>query len=314
MFKLTSKPSDASAFLVVALAIILAPSTARAVTIPYTRALTAIHTPTNDGTPNFFTVDNQLSTSSPPAATSAASSDSGSWGHALTTAAADLAAGTLRARAEAANVGADLVYTQTNAGFGDGFRTTSPTGPFTWDATSTGRFTMDLSGTIASSPGLETLNAGAFVILALYQPNTLNPNANLVGVPNLISYYLYLLGNPNQNLYSCDFNGNCANLVPTGYYGSFPTQITQDITPGSDFDWAIVLGASGATNALGSYDINFANTLRLSYDGPAGATTTSVSGMFANINQPTSVPEPSALALLCFGFVGIGFLLRRRII
>ena len=208
------------------------------------------------------------------------------------------------------NIGADNLYTQTNASFGDGFRHSTSTGsPFVWGGDSRGRFTIDLSGSISSSRGLESLNAGAFVLLALYQPNTLDPAANLVGVPNLIAYYFYLLGNPNQHIFSCDFAGHCAELVSSGFYSSFPAEITQDITPEGDFDWALLLGASGSTTSVGDYDIDFSHTLTLSYQGPAGSTVQSVSGTFANIS---AVPEPSTPALLLLLTVIAGTLARAR--
>ena len=289
----------------------LAPLTANAATLAYNRALAVTHSPENTDPNNFFTIDNHLSMGAGLTAQSAVSASSGNWGNVTTTAAADLAAGALHARATLNNFGADNLYTQVNASMGDGFRHNTPNGPFSWGPNSMGHFTMDLSGSITSSPGLESLNAGAFIILALYQPNTLDPTKNLIGVPNLVASYLWLLGNPNQNLVSCSM-GTCVPLVPTGYYDHFPVQISQDVNLGGDFDWAVVLGASGSTQSLGSYDMNFSNTLTMHYQGPQGSTTTSASGLFNNFGPAATVPEPTSLAMVLFGICAATGLRRPR--
>ena len=61
---------------------------------------------------------------------------------------------------------------------------------------------------------------------------------------------------------------------------TYPATINFTFAPGSDFDWAIVLelttNASNGSKALA----DFANTIGVSYAGPAGTTTLSASSVF----------------------------------
>lgn len=142
------------------------------------------------------------------------------------------------------------------------------------------------------------------MLLSLYQPGTLTPSSKLVGGANTISSFLYLLGNPNQNLTYTDEQGQHHSLIPTAFYNdlSHNIHITQDFRPNGDFDWTILLGASGQVNGPEFYNMDFSHTLTVNYSGPTGTTTTSVSGIFTTTQ---AVPEPSVSVLLATGLVGV---------
>lgn len=279
---------------------------ATAATVPFTKALMYAFDPSAPGGDLQRTVHQQAG-NTPPDAAAASLAHSGAWGSASGMAAADLAGGTLKSRATAQQDGTQTVYTQSNASFGDGFRTAGNNGsPFVWTPDAQARFSLTLSGMLDASPSLVDLSAGAFVLLSLYQPGTLDVNAPLASGPNLIGYYLYLLGNPNQQLQACNA-GVCTQLVPTAYLGDLEgaTNVVQNFNPGGDFDWVLLLGASGALYNPGtSYDMDLSHTLTFAYEGPQGSQTTPVSGLFNNFDVQ-DVPEPPLLALGMLALLGL---------
>lgn len=253
-----------------------------------------------------------------PASSTSSESAVGEWGSLSSYSFADLSTGVLRSQTTMVNLFPGTnPYVQSNAYFGDGFRTANPNGsPYTWGPTSSGRFTLNLTGSITSSRSLAELNAGAFVILSVYRPGTLDPNLPVAGVPEVLRYYYWQLGNPNLPLFSCDYVGNCSQLIPTAYLGTFPQTIVQDIYPGSDFDWALLIGSYGQPgNATGSFDMDFSRTLTASYQGPTGTTTYSQSGVFPSTSLApanTTVPEPATFVLIGAGLTVLGVVRRRR--
>jgi hypothetical protein len=275
---------------------------------PYNDGYLAWHSP---DTTEFFDSQSarQLQANgSLPAATTQYSS-SGDWGSVGGLASADLASGQLkvRATANAVAVDGDLLYMQTNARFGDGFRTTTAGGtPFEWVPGQGARFSMHVDGSLTSTQPLEAGNGGAFIILSLFRAGKLTPEQNAVAGPDLIRSYTFLLGNANQNLVSC-YQSVCVPIVPSGSYLDLASgvDIMQDIDPGGDFDWQVLLGSSGAQYVPGSFDFDLSHTVTVNYNGPAGAVTQSVSGLFDNIGDPLAVPEPGSLALVMVGLIGM---------
>lgn len=294
------------------LAVTVAASALHAQVVPaFTQAIGDIRYPINGYQPNRV-----VKSGVNPAPSSVSDAASGQWGSLYAYAFADLSTGTLKSQSTVVNsqVGSYL-YVQSNAFFGDGFRTANPNGsPYTWGPTSSGQFTFNLSGTIAASPSLQLLNSGAFVVLTLFQPGTLDPNLRSAGIPQVLTYYYWQLGNPSLNLSSCG-NQICTTLVPTGYLSSFPQTISQTINPGGDFDWSLVIGSYGQPlDQIGSYDLDFSHTLTAAYQGPEGTTTYSQSGVFPSTSPlpATTVPEPATFALFGAGLLVIGVVRRKR--
>ncbi len=304
-----------------AAAVVSVASLANATTIPFNYTIINTHTPADTDPGHFFNSDIDLQTGASPAPANSSLTDyngpgdnAGSVGG---SAYADLAHGQLKARSFADDPQGQGLYNQENAIFGDGFRAQSPSGPFQWTADSTGHFGIQIDGSVTASPDVTAMGVGGFVILTLYQPGTLNPDQNLVGSPNIITYYMWLIGNPNQNIFSCDFHGNCVPLTPNQTYVDFSDtiDISADIQPGGDFDWSLILGFSGQDQYAGFYDMDFSHTLNLSYTGPDGSTTGSISGAFPNTVltvDPVAAPEPISLSMFGSGLVGLMALRRRK--
>ena len=231
---------------------------------------------------------------------------SGNWGSVSGLASADLASGQLKTRAAVNFVAPPdpALYMQSNARLGDGFRTTTAAGsPFQWVPGQGARFSMHLDGSMTSTQPLESLG-GAFLILSLFQPGSLTPDQNAISGASILKSYVYFLGNPNQNLVSC-FQGNCVPVVPAATFTNFAggLDIVQDIDPGGDFDWQVLLGSASWLYEPGSYDFDFSHTVTVGYQGPVGAQTQSVSNVFGNIGTPVvvNVPEPGSLVLVLAG-------------
>ena len=206
---------------------------------------------------------------------------------------------------------------QTNAIFGDGFRATTPGHqPFNWTSASHSRFTLDLSGTLTASHPLDaTFNPDVFVILSILEKGTLDPTQPLINGPTALQYFFWNIGNPSTTIYYTDQNHVSQILTPTAQYSGIPATITADFNPGGDFDWVLLLGASGQVSGPGdSFDFDLSHTLTLSYSGPDGSVTNSASNLFTNFGPtlpPSAVPEPSSLLIVLGGLAGVAALRRR---
>lgn len=301
---------------VLALAALSTPShTAQAGVQAYTETNAYIHSPNQTNPNEYFLSARDFKYGTNPGASSSSIAESGTWGSLSSNGYANLATGVLKSQTTLDNIGASDLYVQSNAYFGDGFRTSNPDGsPYTWGPSSSGVFTLNLSGSIAAFPSLPTLNAGAFVVLSIFRPGTLDPNGAIAGIPDVIQYFYWQLGNPTLDLYSCDYVGHCTQLLPTGFLAAFPQTITQQINPGSDFDWTLLIGSYGApSSATGSFDMDFSHTLTAQYSGPTGTTTHSQSGVFpGTLALVGTIPEPGSLVLSGLGVAAVCALRRRR--
>ena len=223
------------------------------------------------------------------------------------TASADLATATLRGTVNVTSTGlADsIVFGAANARIADQFRTSTPSGPFTWTPGNDAHFTFDVTGSITGSPDF----GGSFLSLFLFEAGTLNSvPTQSTGLLNG-SGVAWTFGPQNQVLSGATVLQNFAT-VPTG-----GVTIDYAFNPGADFDWMLVFSANGGlfgSNGAASLTADFGNTVHVAYSGPAGATTTSVSGLFTQItNVPAQVPEPSTVSLMLAASC-VAFVRRRR--
>jgi hypothetical protein len=245
----SSLPTVAATLMLSLCASFTVSATATPVT-PYNDALLAWHSP-DVAAPAFFGSQRARELQAAGGALPAASTqhtDSGAWGSVSGLASADLSSGQLKTRAAVDFVSPPdaALYMQSNTRFGDGFRTTTTGGsPFAWVPGQGARFSLHLDGTMTSTQPLESLGGGAFLILTLFQPGTLTADQNGISGPNILKSYAYFLGNPNQNLLSC-FQGSCVSIIPEATFTDFADglDIVQDINPGGDFDWQVLLGSA----------------------------------------------------------------------
>lgn len=278
-------------------------------TLPFNQALTFSYNgnATGLGTNNPCCDYVNVLQSAPAVLATTSYSQSGAWGEVGGFASADLATGQLKMRAFAeVGDGSVAPSMQANAIFGDGFRAMTPGNqPFTWDGSSRARFTLNLDGMLDSSRPLggNSINADAFVILSILNKNTLDPNQPLINGPTAQKYFFWNIGNPDAEIYYTDQVGNHQLLTPTAHFSGIPSTLTADFTPGGDFDWVLLFGASGQIGQPGDrFDLDLSHTLTLSYAGPQGSVTNSISNQFVNFNAPVpAVPEPQTWLMMVGG-------------
>ena len=108
-------------------------------------------------------------------------------------------------------------------------------------------------------------------------------------------------------------DGPCFAPIPVATFTEFPAEFGVDVNVGSDFDWGLsMLFVRAATGGSPQYDIDFGQTLTVTYQGPGGTTSRSASGLFGNI-VPSVSPVPAGLhGSLAFIGLGAAAWLRRR--
>ena len=287
--------------------------------IPFNEALNFSYNPNATGIGGDNTCCDYVNVikSAPASPATVTYAQSGPWGSVSGSASADLSTGQLKVRStDAVGDGSAAPSIQTNAIFGDSFTTTTPGGlPFSFTSATQAAFTLKLTGSLTSSAPLSTIGGAAFVVLSILQPGTLDPAKPLVNGPTAEQYFYWNIGNPTLQIYYTDQLGHAQVLTPTANLDTVPQTLTAAFTPGGDFDWVLLLGASGQLNSPGaSFDLDLSHTLNLSYAGPQGSVTTAGSGQFANFDATlppsTAVPEPGTMLLLASGLLMIA--VRRR--
>ncbi len=153
---------------------------------------------------------------------------------------------------------------------------------------------MALTGANSMTSSDAFASSGGFIVLAILKKGTLDPNQPLIGGANGIEYFEYNIGNPDFQIYYTDQQGNSTPLAITAGYTTIPSVISATFAPGGDFDWALLLGASGQEAPGENFDIDLSHTLTLDYVAPEGTQTTSASGQFANIAAAAALGSGTA--------------------
>ncbi|MBA2589810.1 MAG: PEP-CTERM sorting domain-containing protein [Alphaproteobacteria bacterium] len=222
---------------------------------------------------------------------------------------ANLYTATMKIRASGSSTNPDInPYAQSNATFGDGFTTTNLNGsPFSWTGTSA-TFNLNFgTNNLLNSSGDNS--AAAFVILGINKKGSTNATTNWFTGTDTIEYFLYEFGPTTQDIYYT-YQGHGTKLDIANSYTSVPNSIAANFTPGGNFDWVLLFGASGQAFGDSSYDFDLSHTLTLQYVAPPDTITTSDSGVFGT-QAVQEVPEPLSLSLFSAGVAG-AIMMRRR--
>lgn len=218
------------------------------------------------------------------------------------TAAANLAAGTIKVRTEGqANNATGALGPYGGAFIGDSFRHYSGTNPFNWTSSTTAQFNIHIDGTTYLDPGPGDVYNFSIVALVIYKPGMLDSEAPYCG-PSVIKAFFWSIGDQPQA------TDPCGNSFIGNLNGSVDTDLLASFMPNGDFDWTFGVKLGGAFNggqlpngfASGTWINDFSNTATLGYVAPDGATVQSASGAFPGTTA-LQVPEPGAL-----GLVGLG--------
>ncbi len=214
--------------------------------------------------------------------------------------------------------------------FADSFTTYSNNAPFLWTAGDTVQFGMSVTGIsdvpaglpdpVDYSPGQTKNNVFAFLSFQAFQPG---------GLSLLRELETFDFGTRTYAEYTALNAQFVASRIANEYwyFGSAvtpydidpahilavdavtPTKVFATFNPNGDFDWVLSLETLvqlDASQQNVSVDLNFANSVETAYEGPAGTTTYSASGLFPNTLRQgqtpgNAVPEPLTAALGIFG-------------
>lgn len=237
---------------------------------------------------------------------------------------ADLSTGKLRASAATYNtqstaVTVASVLASSTAEFGDSFQVRSANnGAFNWSSGAQVGMNVHLDGdllnqAIGEPAGLLSVS----MFLEIWAPGSIGSNS-----PHVLNGQA--LGGAYWNIqqradgswrYTAQpFSG--FGLTPLVTIDPQPSQgfynLGARFNPGGDFDWKLSLQLfSRLSTGVGSQVADFANTATLSYVAPAGAVTTSGSGVFPGTTN--TVPAPSTAALVVLGVALAGMRHRKRL-
>jgi hypothetical protein len=249
-----------------------------------------------------------------------------SFGSARSFGSADLQTGHLAASARA-SISRDgtrfeqfNISTSVTAGFGDAFETTTGGGnPYVWDGSGKGKFTIDVSGILKkeNQDGDGLLNVGRMgytirlVVMGTNGERGVCDWRRRVGgfdtdMPDLPFRDVSAVSNEGTSNV-CNSSGE----IFLGVGGSLRLEALVDV--GADFEWILSLATNAVVGGqVDAVEANFANSLDVSYEGPAGTFT--AADVFDGIvgdgdpddpddpdDPPVTVPAPATLVLLGTG-------------
>ena len=228
-------------------------------------------------------------------------------------ASANLATGTLRARAENQVFNDDQAWGAFATAFmGDGFTHRTGINPFNWTGQQA-TFNIRIDGVEQINPGPGQVFNFGMAFLIVYRSGTLDdygtfcngPADNGVNYNNVIASYFWSIGaGVNAPCPGAQFNGNLS--------GNVDRLLTATFSPNGDFDWLFGVRVGGGfngnltsgNNQTATWLQDFSNTATLSYVPPPGATVSSRANNGMSpfpLAGPTPVSEPGSLLLVCLG-------------
>jgi len=239
----------------------------------------------------------------------------------------DLGTAELKASSEISNhnAGGNYFSSATSyAAFGDSFtHTTGSSQPFLFDNGETSTFSLNIDGfSNTSISGSNSVRSQAYLSLFILNSGSLHNvvsdstgrvnccdenNINTLD-DNLIEFATFGLTAQSTDFfdYGGDYSSDSRSVDAILASGLFE----YDFSPNGDFDWVLELVTVSNILPFGLPDgdhfavANFANTIDVGYSAPTGVSTRSGSGSFDS-SVAVSVPEPSRLALLSLGMLGL---------
>ena len=212
-------------------------------------------------------------------------------------ASADLANGVLKSKAS-------IVQTSPSSNWPGGLRSTGQalmgnsfytftTGgqPFTWGPNDSATFSFAVDGSIS----VDNLTNNSFLGLLILAPGGLDVFAARQNGTSSDPLTPYVISS---------FRWDLLEAL------SYPIDLTATFFPGGDFEWSLTLTSlvNSANNVTGFADVNFFDTVNVSYTGPEDTLTKSAAAFPGTV----PVPEPSTFVLFGFGILGVGALRQMR--
>lgn len=220
-------------------------------------------------------------------------------------------------------------YSRSESVFADQFSVFSGGNPYLWNQATPFTFSFNVSGTTSLPSGAPLPSTGsnrdrAMLNLGIYQVGAIDLMDQLNHIDwNALGFdlalQLFTRLNDEINAKKIDTTFWClGDHITPASWGDWcnghqvdltagPTTVSRTFNPNGDFEWLLVLDTDvasefGVDNVVASMD--FSHTVNMGFDGPAGATVYSASGLFPNtLLMPTgnSVPEPASALLVLVG-------------